>query len=372
MNPVDFLIFESPADKSKALHWTSTTDDNFRGCRFSPFKEVASWPGLVIKAIRSSKIEGSLSTLRDSFRLCDWSLLRGGWRLDELGLPRAFSTPCKFKSQGNRSVSTGGDLGNVCVIGDSNQKNWWTKVYVPVADERGMVTGSNSVFIEGGGIEMDISKSLFSFEEVGDAVIPSNLPYFSNILEKDRRSPRPKNIKGWPWKYSVPDMLRSGRTDGVVSAVLDFDRNPWTACTKEERTVQPQTILFHAGSHNCGTSSVEAAKAVHLLVEKFIKWSMPSHRDRCLVFVSTPDMLHERIQDVDKGKFGNQVQSQFCLKFLSAVITATQRICMPLHFRISRLTFAIASASTLPTARCATLSQRSRPTTRARALGGKS
>ena len=101
-------------------------------------------------------------------------------------------------------------------------------------------------------------------------------------------------------KYPLFEMRRSGRTDGLVEVMLERDENPWTDCHSKAHASPPNVILFHAGSHNCGMSHVEAREAVRQITRKFKAWGNPR---KCLVIISSPDMHHERIP----GNFGDLV-----------------------------------------------------------------
>jgi hypothetical protein len=387
LNPVDFAVFESPAADTKALHWDSPEDSSFRGCRSSPFKEVATWTGIHImdNPVAAGDADGlqpgvlaspGMSPANSVGHHCDWSLLRGGWHLDSLGLPQRFSSPCRPRRnpgpgiastaldaprRGGVTASRGLSLGRFCVIGDSNQKNWWKQSYLPVATELGIIgrPGTNSsAFLSGGGIEMDIAKYAIRFtsSEAGTSIIPVDQPYFDQ-----KNNPTANSIKkGAPGnrKYSLAELQRTGQTRGLVQAILAHDHNPWDGVggclhTREIAGRQsalppalaslnagsnpvlgkPDAVLFHAGSHNCGTSAAEASEAVRLLVAMFLAWrdstgaALPlagdgtadgTGRAKCLVIVSTPDMHHEGIKVVDKGKFGDQAHFRNSFRIASA------------------------------------------------------
>jgi len=194
------------------------------------------------------------------------------------------------------------------VIGDSNQINKWSMVYKVVAQKRGLKgvdsvprkrtvpnlpaimesDSTNLAYLEGGGMEIDITAKVLAFGEPGSKQNPvaSAETLFTNKINGVVVQPAPnvKELSGR--KYSLFEMRRSGRTDGLVEVMLERGGNPWTNCHSKAHASPPNVILFHAGSHNCGMSHVEAREAVRQITRKFKAWGNPR---KCLViFIRGP------------------------------------------------------------------------------------
>lgn len=161
-----------------------------------------------------------------------------------------------------------------------------------------MAPTSIEPILEGGGIETDLANARMFSEDPSDgkSVISPTEKFFINGGTA--------SIKSNKRRYSIPESLSFRNTTEIVRAVFDHDHSAWVACRQKQATAR--AVVFHAGSHNCGSSHAEAAIAVHQIVQEFVAWQKESGEEKCLIFVSSPDMHHERIADIDGGKFGEQ------------------------------------------------------------------
>lgn len=166
--------------------------------------------------------------------------------------------------------------------------------------------------LSGGGIEFDGGRKWYRWSNsIGSSsASPGNISLFDGS-----RMTR---------AYSIPDLLRTRNTTGIVEAVIYNDHNPFDPCidvanhpqTATKQNPNPDntpkdTIVFHSGSHNSGGSWVEGREAVVQIIRRFEKWvndtaEAPRQNSKCLVIVATNDCYHETISAVKDGKFGNQ------------------------------------------------------------------
>ena len=161
-----------------------------------------------------------------------------------------------------------------------------------------MAPPSIEPILESGGIETDLANAqMFSVNPSNGKTVLS--PTGQIFIDGGTTSIKKNNRR-----YSIPESLTVRNTTGIVRAILDHDHSAWVACRQKHATAR--AVVFHAGSHNCGGSHAEAAIAVHQIVQDFLTWQKESGEEKCLIFVSTPDVHHERIADVGQGKFGEQ------------------------------------------------------------------
>jgi hypothetical protein len=326
LNPVDFLIFDeslSPSNSRstketqammKPYLYSNTSDDRFRGCRkISNLKLPVSYP------IHINAKHNTAAQIQEG---CDFSLLRGGWWLNE-DFPVAFDTPCRPSKLNDKasyqldsdlmlhprvSASSNATFRSMCMIGDSHLNRFWKTSW-----ENRLSPSSGSAILSGGGIDFDGGRKWYNWQNVsgpgGRGVSGSRY----SILDGE------KIIVG---QYSIPDLIRTRNTTGISEAVVYSSHNPWDPCVDLAKyhqrpsrhnpnpdTSPKDTIVFHAGSHNSGGSNIEGFESVTKIVQRFETWAKHSpakQKKRCLIIVSSNDCFHEKIIDVKHGKFNEQ------------------------------------------------------------------